>query len=368
MAYQTIPGPSGLWIPVPFASSVSAPAFFPGAILIDASGEKAAFMFHVPQTGTLDKAELHLYNVTLNGASALRISFQDVNLATGFPDGTQDQFRNITGISDGWIAPGLMTSDGTDGGTKRSVTRGDLLAIVLEYQTFTAGDSVQWAALYSGSPSAPFNIFPAAALFTASWASYGNFPCVCLKYSDGSYVGIADCCIPVSALNTNTYNSGSTPDERALYFQFPAKVKVMGAWVRCDIDGDADVVLYDSDGSSVLASRSFDKDVRMYTAGSNLFCPFSADVELAASTNYRLSLKPTTTTSVTMYDFDVASAAILDAYPGGQNWHSSTRTDAGSWTQVTTKRPHMGLIVRAIDDGVGGGGGKFIGAGGGLIG
>jgi len=358
MAFQTITG--GLWLPLPTVHTVGAPSYIPGSLLIDASAEKAAFIFRAPKTGTLDKAEIRTGAVTLGGSSVLRLSFQDVDLTTGFSDGTQDQYRDIAAASvsaNSWLAPGLMTSDGTDGGTKRSVTVGDQLSVVLEYSTFTASDSVIWAILGAAGVGQTISAFPTAALYTASWAFYsGGFPVMALKYSDGTYAGVGDFVCVASAVNSVTYNSGSTPDERALYFQLPAPVKVGGAWVRCDLDGDADVVLYDSDGSSVLSSASCDKDVRSQTSGGNLFVRF-AEATLAASTTYRLSIKPTSATSLTLYDFDVSAAAILGAVAGGSNWHFSSRTDAGAWSQVTTKRIWAGLLVTAIDDGVGGGGG-----------
>ena len=140
MTLATVKG--GLWIPKPPA--VSTTVSF-STFLIDAAGERVAFVIRVPKTGTLDKAEFRVGTVAINAASQVRVSFQDISAANGDPDGTQDQFRDIAGsafASNTWMVPGLMTSDGTDTGVKRSVTQGDLLSVVIEYQTFTAADSV----------------------------------------------------------------------------------------------------------------------------------------------------------------------------------------------------------------------------------
>ena len=356
MALTAIPG--GLWIPLPPIYSVAAPTFNISSLLtIDASAEKAAFMFQVPKTGTLDKIEFRTGAVTFGGGSVLRASFQDIDLATGFPDGTQDQFRDVTGVAaNTWTVPGLMTSDGTDTGTKRSVTVGGLLAVVIEYATFTAGDTVTWAQHQVQSTTGILPAFPTPALFTAAWAmNTAGYPSMALKYNDGSYAYIVDPLSPILTFNTRTFNSTSTPDERGMIFQFAGPVAVGGAWFRADLDAAADLVLYDSDGSTALQTVSLDSDLRSGTAGLNQFVRF-ADTNLTASTNYRLILKPTSASSVSLYDYDVSAAAHLDVCAGGQNFHSTTRTDAGAWTQTTTNRPWMGLLVTKIDNGAGGGG------------
>ena len=372
MAFVDIPG--GLWIPAPFVGRHDDPApSSDNTFRIDAAGERIAFIFRVPKTGTLDKFEWHSSDSTLNAASVLRLSFQNVDLATGFPDATQDQFRDQSTLTSfGWNAPGLMTSDGTDTGTKRSVTVDDLLAAVIEFQTFTAADSVRWRKMVTPySFQGIFGAFPYPASFFASvWATVAEtMPFMALKYSDGTYAQLNDWVLPAgtgsTVINTTTFNNGSTPDERGLFFQLPAPVKVGGAWWRADLDGNADYVLYDSDGTTVLASSSLDLNVRGAAKAGNFFIRHTP-ISLTASTNYRAVIKPTSVTNLSTYDFDVNAAALLDAVAGGQNWHYTSRTDAGAWTQVTTKRPFMGLLVTAIDDGAGasGGGMRLAGRGG----
>jgi len=54
---------------------------------------------------------------------------------------------------------------------------------------------------------------------------------------------------------------------------------------------------------------------------------------------------------------------MLDMLSGGQAFHFSSRADAGAWSDTTTRRPIMGLILSAADDGVGGGGGMIVNPG-----
>jgi hypothetical protein len=358
VAYQAIKG--GLWIPRPFDWDMPGanPAY--SSMLIDASTEKAAYVFRAPKTGTLDKFEWRAGAVSINASSVIRCSFQDVGAADGNPDGTQDQYRDVSGASitaNTWIVPGLLTNNGADGGTKRSVTIGDMLAIVIEYQTFTAADSVAVSTVnspgqYIGSPYSDH--------YTGTWAhqyaaSGGVFA---LKYDDGTYEHVLGAVYPASALNGPSFNSGSTPDERGLKFKLPVPFKLRGCYFRAGLFANCDIVLYDSDGSTPLATVTHDGDYQGFSSSyaQQNYVTFPSEVTGAKDTYYRLVVKPTSVSNVILYDFEVSAAAIMDAIEGGQNFHYTQRTDAGAWTDTTTKRPFISLLVSAADDGAGGGG------------
>lgn len=325
------------------------------AKVIDASAEKVAFIFNVPKTGTLNGIGFRLGTVTTG--DTLKASFQDVDATTGNPDGTADQFRTvvIAGTDDDkWIdvdsspSLGLMTSDGTDTGTKRSVTRDDLLSIVIEFNSFVAGNmEIQTLGGNSAADNTHY-----VDHFTAAWAKDANAsPIFALKYSDGTYAYISGC-FPAKDSNVVGVNTGSTPDEVALYFQVPFSCKVNGAAIGVDLDEAADVVLYDSDGTTVLASKSLDADLRANTIRVPHECQLT-ETTLLANTNYRLAIKPTTVTNISVPFIDVAAQAIFDQMSGGQNMHWSQRTDAGAWSQTTTRRPWMAIRISALDDGTG---------------
>jgi hypothetical protein len=353
MTLQSFPGSGGCYIPKPEQLTTAAPGFGTTGT-IDASAEKWAYVFQAPTAGVIDKVEFRLGAVTLGGSSVFRVSLQTVDTTTGNPDGSQDQYRDMTSLTaNAWNVPGLMTSDGTDTGTKRTVSRGEILAVVFEYQTFTAADSVVVSAMSTGNVTESMMNLPYCALFTASWSKVHMLPLFALKYNDGAYrfpVGT----MPGSALNTTAFASNSTPDERGLLFQVPFPVQLEGIFLRGDIDNDADVVLYDS-GSSALATVSLDSSIRSSANGQWFNYIFSSVVDLDADTDYRLALKPTTTSNATLYDWD--AGVSLANFIGGSTWKYTTRTDAGAWTDTSDKRPWMGLILGGFDDGAGGGGG-----------
>ncbi|MHC4155648.1 MAG: hypothetical protein ACYST6_12100 [Planctomycetota bacterium] len=318
---------------------------------INASAEKVAFIFTIPKTGTLDKFEFLLGTVTQAPASGIRCSFQNLD-ASGDPDGTQDEYRDVTsGItSDTWLVPGLITDNGGDGGNKRSVTVGDRIAAVVEFVSWGAGDDLEVDALNITSLATVEN-HNYVDLYTASWAKVANVcPNIALKYDDGSYEWLATDILPASALGSLSVNTGTTPDEVGLIFQLPFSCRVKGAWVRLAANAsgrDFDVVLYGPTTRTV----SVDADQLQNTAARSISVIFPAAETLLANTNYRLALKPTTANSIGAYYLDVAVAAIMDAIEGGQEFHWTQRSDAGSWSETTTRRPIMGLLIDGIDTG-----------------
>jgi hypothetical protein len=305
----------------------------------------------------------------------VKFSFQDVDGSTGTPDGTPDQYRVKTGasITAGWVEPGLITSDGTDTGTKRSVTKGQLLALVMEWDSTKTGEIDPHGIMnYSTSGSQGGGLPYGMTHNGTSWskANSGHYPSFALKYDDGTYASIAPLGLPISAgVSSRNFASNSTPDERGLYFSFPTGVKIDGGWIHLDLNASSpvDMVLYDTDGTTVLASMTLDPDVVVTNDPQFRRFLFSSEITLVAGAFYRLVMKPTSTTSSVMYEISVTSAAVMDAMPGGANFHLTTRTDAGAWTQTATSRPWMGVRVVAISVGysapVAGGAGRLVGGG-----
>lgn len=358
MAYVQMPG--GLWVPNPTSFPAAAPAFSgTGNGTIDASTEKASFLISIPRSGDLAAFEFLTGAVTFSILSVLRCSFQDIN-SSGDPDGTQDQYRDLTTVgASSWIVPGLMTSDGTDTGTKRSVTRGQRIACVIEYQTFTALDSIVVPALTSSATSAvdsTFGGFPYPDNFIGGvWIKRASRPILALRYSDGSYYPLGSDIYPIKTLTSVTYASNDgTADERGMKFQVPFAAKLDGAWFRADLDGDADFVVYNGAGS-VLGSQSLPAASRQNTGGVNFAVELDTEIELAANTDYYAVVKPTTTTSLTLYEYTIDSAGLMAAIPGGSSWQHVARVDAGAWTTTSTRRPWIALRLSAIDIPSGGG-------------
>lgn len=320
-------------------------------ITVNASGEKAAWIVLAPKTGNIRKVHLRCATIITPVDSDIRI--ETVDLTTGFPSGSLLAANNNATIpsasfsTGAWVTSPALTADA-------AVTKGDLIAVVLAP---------------TGSPNMLIHGFlsdanhgytvPYGSEFGAAWAKSSIFiPSIALEYSDGSFAYMPGV-LPYSAVNTHTYNSGSTPDEYALRFTVPAAVRVSGAWAAVDSDGDYEAVLYE--GTTARRTLAMDKEVKRNANGDYALFTFSSAYELAASTVYYLAIKPTSGTNLSVYSFDVNSAAILDQLPGGQAFHYATRTDAGAWSATTTRRLLAGLILDGIDLAAAAGGGPLIG-------
>lgn len=348
----------------PFSAN-GQPSFFGEAI--NGSGQVIAIIGDVPKTGTLDKFEI-LAGAASGLTNGIKFSFQGVDTAAtpARPDGVIGQYRVRTGSWNQWVAPGLMTSDGTDGGAKRSVTVGDRLACVMEFESFVTSDvfRVQYTSYVANNGAMPNPQYPLAVRFSgSSWSALdARGMSIALKYSDGTYAAFDAHHHPWSAFSTHSVSSSTTPDEVGNVIVPPVNMNVCGAWIRNTGAADFDIVLYDS-SNSVLASRSIPQHLKYGTSGFNGYHLFTSPVALTGGATYRIAVKPTTTTAIPHYSFDTASADLMQAHFLGAACYYTQRTDGGSWSDTATRRLLMGLLVDKVDDGSGGGGGLLMAGG-----
>lgn len=312
---------------------------------LNASGDRAAFVVQCTRAGELDSFEFRVGTVTNTPDNGMRLSFQTVDPATGFPDTVVDQFRDITGVfsSNTWqIPPGPLTSDGTNGGTKRTVAVGEYVACVIDFVSFVALDSIGISVFDSLSNNAP-NTYCVDGQTGAYIKSTSEMPVLALKYADGVYQTFTENCWPLLAINSTAFNSGSTPDERSRLIVPSKAYRVVGAFFRGIIGGALDLIVY-NDADGVLGTVSLDPDLKGNVGqGTNYgwFTPFN----ISAGATYRVAVKPTTVTNVTVLNFDVNSNGLLAAFPSGITSFASNRTDGGAWSSVNTNWPAIGLVV-----------------------
>lgn len=315
-------------------------------LLLDASGEKAAFCVAAPKSGNITK--VHFYTRTVTTGDTLKVSLQDTSLTTGNPDETIDQSGTVV-IAD--TDDNVIKSVTLD--TARTVTQGDYLSVVIEFNSYVAGNLEIMANEYGGLPRDSYSNLKTG----GSWAKQGRGPIVLLEYSDGSFPNVAGA-VPGMMSQYANLDSGDTPDEIALRFKLPAPMRLSRVTWMGDMAAGSlpNLVLYE--GTTALATISLDGDVS-YSTVAALFGTkkFPTPYQCAKDTVYRLALKPTTTTTVGLHYIDVATNAHLESTPGGKEFYTSERTDGGSWSDVTTRLPAIDLIFDQIDDGTGGGGG-----------
>ena len=317
---------------------------------MNAAAHYRAFSFIVPKNGNLSK--FHFRTGTVTTGDTLHISFQDAN-ADGSPDGVADEYRTLvvgSGDDEAWLTTGIMSSDGTDLGTKRAVTEGQRVCVVMRFDSFVAGS--MWLQYFSSSGVAS-NFLLSSTDSGSTWAHVAGSGFACaVEYDDGTFAYL-DGAYPIKSITTTSVNTTSTPDEYSLRFRLPFPVRALGVVIRA-ASTDTEFGLYPDSGAALatkvplVAATTLDKRA----------VHFSSAIDLAANTWYRISWKPTTTTNRSIPVYTLNSAAIREAFALGLNFSLGTRSDGGSWTDDDTKFILASLLAVGFDDGSGGGGGS----------
>lgn len=317
--------------------------------IVDNTDDRVAFIFRVPKTGSITKVGFRVAAVTT--AQTIRVSLCTVDATTGDPN-TALYGGSAAGTQ---ASPTANTFFEVTLGTPASATIGDVVAVVLQFDT-TAGSITIDPGLTStlGRPGAAF---PYMDVFLTAWTKgaangVNCIPGCTIGYSDGTYPYNGMTPAATTAPAAITFNNTSTPDEVGNRFMVPFPCRVSGFWAICDFDGDADLVLY-GPTDTVLATVSVDKDIEaVATAANQTYLPF-APTTLVPNTVYRSVVKPTSATNMIIYRHTSSTAAMMDQMSGGQKFHETSRVDAGAWTDTTTQRIlALNLFFDGFHDGV----------------
>ena len=318
-----------------------------GNTLIDAAGEKACAVFVVPKSGNIDRVGFLTRTVTTS--ETLRVGLETVD-SSYLPTGTQ-YGGSAVGTQ---VAPAANSFYEVTLATPAAAVIGDIIAAVVQFDAAIGNLQIgNW----DGFGGAQLAAIPFVAQYTGgAWSKLGSTPGLSIRYDDGTYEFVG--AVPFKPRNDVFFQSGSTPDERGNIVRLPVQMRAWGVQFGTGSANDFDIVLYDSDGSTVLRSLSFAGAQIPGINGRTHWVPFASPVTLNADTDYRLTFKPTVTSNLNIREVEVITSAMLDMLPGGSAIHKTSRTDAGAWTQDTLRRVWaLGLVVDQIHDGSGGGGG-----------
>jgi len=327
---------------------------------IDALGEKVSVVFRAPKTGNLAKIWFRVGTITT--AQDLKISFEDVDLATGDPDGVVDQYRVMApGTANSWKQTPLITSDGTDTGAKRAVTIGDYLTAVIEFDTVAGNLQIQ--GVTCASRVGYLNTCYLDNYLTGGWvrASTVN-PMFALEYDDGSVAPIMGAYV-FDVSSGAWMNMGTELGTRG---KVPFKCRAKGLYFAVGQYNSTsfELRLYASDGTTILASVSHDRDVgtgKGSDVGNVGAWLFSSPVNLNAADIVFVCIIPTGA-NVTPADSVLASSTLWNACPRSSDWYKVSRATPGSgaFTEATGTIIWAGLILDQLDDGAGGGAGGLL--------
>lgn len=351
----------GIMIPPGHYNATMAPSF--SNVTFDATGDKVAMIGRVWEkdrgasgTKAIRRIQFRWGAVTKAGGSGITLSIQDVDTANGpiiRPDGTPDQTVAIAAAdvtASTWHRSNALSAD-------RTVSHGDLIAVVFEFDGggrlgadsyALAGVALSSGVLYPVNQQGAFVNYDGA-----TWAFNNVMLNIVLEFSDGTY-GTLQGALPASAINTHAFNSGSTPDEYAMKLtpEWECDIDAIGAGVAPATGANFDMVLYS--GTTVEQTVSVDQNATINTSVRPTTLPIPLE-NLAANSDYYISVKPTTTNNVTVYSFDVNDVAFLDLLgPWGNEMTYATRTDSGSWTETTTRRLFAWAQLAGVPSAAGG--------------
>lgn len=371
MTIRKLPA-GGAWMPLPVNIQASTGTTNNDLLLDESLTSRIAFTFFAPVSGTLETFEFFMGG-TFDPDTTLLVSFQSLD-SDDLPDASYDAFRVIRlGDYGGtWINPGLITSDGTDTGAKRTVTRGERLACVIEFDSGTFGDLITFPSLAINDDTARRSV-GGALVYDSSWHRHKVVGCAALKYQEfpstagalagQEYVYMPEL-LPLNTIAGTPLNTGTTPDEVGLEFAFPAPVRVGGAsfCLSTTVDGvEFDCVLYDQ-ASNVLDTVPMKMHTDLFPANGYSYwtARFSQDFFVPANEQYKVTVKPSSASSVKLLELSFADSVILSDVFGyrdtGNNehlWIHVERTNGGEWTQ-STLLPLISLNITGVDMQTGG--------------
>jgi hypothetical protein len=307
-----------------------------------------------------------------NVTSGLRLGITYIDATTGFPTtsptptwanatfsgaaGTAYQDFNATsGITTNQNLIATLT-------TSVTITRGTVFGICADPVSGT-WDTSNFINIRTGFVSTyPSYNFPYSGGITASTYADNTVDCPTFLYRSSTKTYGQ----PYETVTSLNNNSGSTPDEYGMYFRMPAgscsTYQVAGLRLGCLVAANFDVLLYDTNGTTVLASVTADVDQQNATAHGayNYLFTGSTLPTLTAGSYYRLVVRPSTATSMGPLQYftfrtDADKTALLG---NAADVQYTSRTNAGAWTENTNQLFAMQAIVVALDAGTSTGGMK----------
>lgn len=330
-------------------ATVAAAPSLSGAATMDLNGASqwVAFVFAAPRTVSVDCTFFRINSATTGCGATVRI--ETVDTATGLPTGTLAHANAAQSVTIGTgaanyevIFPGAFT-----------LTKGTLYALYVGVASGTPS-AVNFATF---SDDGSDIVFPYVLDFDASAAIRDSIsPVMGVGVAGGSAL-ILEKAWPVATMGNDSYGSTATPDTVGNQVTLAAPMRISGLWAWVDLDGPANVHLYDSDGVTVLATAEAYTNVPpVATQGANLF-HFASSIELEAGTYYAAIEATGATIALGVMTFTSDKWRQGSPHGGAAFAHASctqTPSGVGSWTVTNTKQAFVGLIVDGISSGGGG--------------
>lgn len=331
---------------------------------LDATTDTIEYIFQAPAAGIVITHLGFRYASRTGTVPTYRISLQGVT--DGLPDGT---IKGGGSPASATFTPPASTAWNNTwqwialANSYTTVSRGEPLAIVIDYSsgTINASNCGQWSDSvngFHGRVAFPYSIENNAGVRNRS----SQQPLFGYKSASVTYGQ------PWNTFTQTQYSSNSNPNEYGMRFIMPdgsvSSYKVAGIRARITTPAAAktfDMNLYE--GTTLLQAITIDSDsLRINAQDSNVIDYYFDEATLSTltpGTVYYASFLSNTTSSNLALAVAVANNAQDAAVNGDGNCWLATR-NGGAWTETTSTRPLMDLILGDIS---GGSSGRIIGGG-----
>lgn len=300
-----------------------------------------------------------------NGGTNFRVGIQDVNLSTGVEDGTFDVHADLVGGVD--PITGAYKTTTMETGTK-TISNGDLIAIVFEMTSFGGSDFVSMSRLAPfPTPGSNGQSFPYGTADTGSGpAKTGTqLPVAAILFDDGTLGYIHGCFTRTNTVASFTLSTATTPDEIVGTFvpSFTMQICGIGMLVSGIVTAeDFELILYEDPygGSPIVLEASAQDPDLVGGAASGMHLARIPVTTLEAGTTYGIAVRPTTANSIVAYYADFTGAPEFKRALPFQSLKLASRVDnSGAFSEVDTDyAPIIMLDVCGLSDVSSGGGGE----------
>jgi hypothetical protein len=316
---------------------------------IFAPGWQIHAVFSAPKTGVLDTFEFWAFVTTKQD---IKVSFQDVDPATGRGNGTATYYRvlpAVSQVSNTWHVMGAMTDDGTDSGNFKSVVAGQRVAVVIEFAS-TAGD-ISFVGVQAANQMSLTSTY-LDRYNGSSWTRSGaqQFSAA-IKYHDGTYAQIEGWFPTTGNSGFSLQTQNATAIEYGIVVTFPKDVLVKGFWSQTPNSwgsgaGDGAYVfkLYDTAGVVIVTSGQVNKLNTNSNDTAGTIIVSVPQFKLKANTAYRVVMS-VVGTNYLVFNRYVVPTNLLAAHPGGALWVSTYKLYGSTLFVDASQRIPVGLVL-----------------------
>lgn len=329
-------------IPAPYmgSSAQNATIVTQGNSAVTSANISAAAIVEAPKTGNVSK----VFGLIGTVSSTPVVDFRLETLSGQFPSGTLlgTNSNNTQAVANNTGYEVTLT-------TPVAVTKGQKLAIVITYVS-GGTTNVKINNAFANSK------YPYGAFKTGGTYAAASTPVVALGYDDGTYPENYPLLPAVETATTFNVDTVAA-DERGNRFSFDATVYGCAfqlLYQNSSAAADFSIVLYDTDGTSVMESIAIDADQLFGTSGGWMKVYFTQVRTFVAGGIYRAVIKPTTSTDNAWVRFQAISTTLMQAMPGNGDFKGTARVDGGAWSDTDTDWYPIGVMLSGVDSGSGG--------------